>query len=70
MAPYPTLEKSAQNRGVCENQGKQRKLSDHWKSIKTLSLHPAKSDKSIQEKESKTAKRINYWEITASTWSN
>ena len=31
------LEKpGAQNIAACENQGKQRELSDHWKSIKTL----------------------------------
>ena len=36
---YPTLEKpGAQNIAACENQGKQCKLSDHWKSIKTLFL--------------------------------
>ena len=40
-------EKPAQNSGVCENQGKQRKLSDDWKSIKTVSLHPAKSNISL-----------------------
>ena len=29
---YPMLEKpGAQNKTVCENQGKQRELSDHWK---------------------------------------
>ena len=29
---YPILEKpGAQNKTVCENQGKQRELSDHWK---------------------------------------
>ena len=29
---YPTLEKPiAQNITVCKNQGKQHKLSDHWK---------------------------------------
>ena len=26
------------NKAACENQGKQRELSDHWKSIKTLFL--------------------------------
>ena len=26
------------NKTACENQGKQRELSDHWKSIKTLFL--------------------------------
>ena len=31
---YPTLEKSgAQNIAACENQGKQRELIDHWKSM-------------------------------------
>ena len=34
---YPTLEKpGAQNIAACENQGKQRELSDHWKSVKTF----------------------------------
>ena len=34
---YPVLEKrGTQNIAVCENQGKQSKLSDHWKFIKTL----------------------------------
>ena len=27
-----------QNRAACENQGKQRKFIDHWKSVKTLCL--------------------------------
>ena len=31
---YPTLEKpGAQNVAACEKQGKQRELSDHWKSV-------------------------------------
>ena len=31
------LEKpSAQNIAACDNQGKQREFSDHWKSIKSL----------------------------------
>ena len=34
---YPTLEKLGfQNVSVCENQGKQHKLSDHWKHKKML----------------------------------
>ena len=33
------LEKpGAQNRAACENQGKQHKFIDHWKSVKTLCL--------------------------------
>ena len=33
------LEKpGAQNRAACENQGKQRKFIDRWKSVKTLCL--------------------------------
>ena len=36
---HPLLEKpGAQNRAACENQGKQHKFIDHWKSVKTLCL--------------------------------
>ena len=94
---YPTLENpGVQNIAACENQGKQRQLSDHWKSTKTLFLKKkihgddAKKTKILTEiqvlteeftsykiryvcKKKKVTgfvKWINYWEITANTWSN
>ena len=49
---YPTLEKrGAQNVAVCESQGEQRELNDHWKSIKRFRKKiigdDAKKDKKI-----------------------
>ena len=46
------LEKpGAQNIAACENQGKQRELCDHWKSIKTL--FPKKNNRRWRKKDKK-----------------
>ena len=74
----------AQNKAACENQGKQRELSDHWKSIKRcfwkkkkkLTGDDAKKTnwntsfyKKVYKK-SQLFKPINYLKIATNTWSN
>ena len=56
---YPTLEKPiAQNITVCKNQGKQHKLSDHWKLKKNNNREYRKRLTEIQVLTKKFTKRV------------
>ena len=61
---YPTLEKLGdQNIAACENHGKQRELSDHWKSIKTLL-----SKKKMAGADAEKTKRLTGIQVLTKDW--